>query len=36
MTKDGHIILVQEAIQSNRRNKEKGMIINMDMENSFD
>jgi hypothetical protein len=31
-----NIILVQEAINTNRDNKDKGMIIKIDMENAFD
>jgi hypothetical protein len=31
-----NIILVQEAIHSNKNNKEKGMNIKIDMENDFD
>jgi hypothetical protein len=31
-----NIILVQEAIHSNRERKDKGMILKLDMENAFD
>ena len=31
-----NIIMVQEAIHTNVKNREKGMIIKIDMANSFD
>jgi hypothetical protein len=31
-----NIILVQEAIHMSQSNKERGMVIKLDMENSFD